>query len=238
MGLRRRPERERSPQHRTPPLSERASFPGHGSIRHHPTMPLPARERTRALHRGYATARKHPSVIPCRTVVRVAPYTSLRSQNTTSYDFSCRDAAIVSAKECGHENEHGLETSVRRPATAKSENVLTTPTSNSRNREYFASKPRPSTNDSQRRQSMPSNTQHDIKVLNNLIETTIDSADGYGEAAKDAANTRFAAAFQQRAAERRDLTRRLQEQVRSLGGKPEADGTVLAKAHRKFVELR
>ena len=85
---------------------------------------------------------------------------------------------------------------------------------------------------------MTSNAEHDIKVLNNLIETTIDSADGYGEAAKDAANTRFAAAFQQRAAERRDLTRRLQEQVRSLGGKPEADGTVLAKAHRKFVELR
>ncbi len=81
-------------------------------------------------------------------------------------------------------------------------------------------------------------TDHDIKVLNTLIETTIDSAEGYGEAAKDAGNTRYAASFQQRAAERRQLALRLQQQVSSLGGKPEDDGSVLAKAHRMFVELR
>ena len=81
-------------------------------------------------------------------------------------------------------------------------------------------------------------TDHDIKILNGLIETTIDSAEGYGEAAKDAENTRYAALFQQRAAERRQVASRLQQQVASLGGKPEDDGTVLAKAHRMFVELR
>ena len=81
-------------------------------------------------------------------------------------------------------------------------------------------------------------TDHDIKILNGLIETTIDSAEGYGEAAKDAHNTRYAAAFQQRAAERRQVATRLQQQVSSLGGKPEDDGTVLAKVHRMFVELR
>ncbi|MDY1546717.1 PA2169 family four-helix-bundle protein [Luteibacter sahnii] len=85
---------------------------------------------------------------------------------------------------------------------------------------------------------MTNTTDHDIKVLNGLIETTIDSAEGYGEAAKDAHNTRYAAAFQQRASERRQVTQRLQQQVASLGGKPEDDGTVLAKAHRMFVELR
>ncbi|NID04292.1 PA2169 family four-helix-bundle protein [Luteibacter jiangsuensis] len=85
---------------------------------------------------------------------------------------------------------------------------------------------------------MTSSTEHDIKVLNTLIETTIDSAEGYGEAAKDAENTRYAAAFQQRAAERRQVAQRLQQQVRSLGGTPEDDGTILAKAHRMFVELR
>lgn len=85
---------------------------------------------------------------------------------------------------------------------------------------------------------MSSSTDHDIKVLNTLIETTIDSAEGYGEAAKDAENTRYAALFQQRAAERRQVTQRLQQQVRALGGNPEDDGTVLAKAHRIFVELR
>jgi uncharacterized protein (TIGR02284 family) len=81
-------------------------------------------------------------------------------------------------------------------------------------------------------------TDHDIKVLNSLIETTIDSAEGYGEAAKDADNVRYTAQFQARSSERREVTQRLQQQVRSLGGKPEDDGTVLAKAHRMFVELR
>jgi uncharacterized protein (TIGR02284 family) len=85
---------------------------------------------------------------------------------------------------------------------------------------------------------MTATTEHDIKILNNLIETTIDSAEGYGEAAKDAHNTRYAASFQQRASERRQVAQRLQQQVRSLGGNPEDDGTVLAKAHRMFVELR
>jgi uncharacterized protein (TIGR02284 family) len=85
---------------------------------------------------------------------------------------------------------------------------------------------------------MTSSTEHDIKVLNSLIETTIDSAGGYGEAAKDAHNTRYAASFQSRAAERRQVAQRLQQQVRALGGDPEDDGTVLAKAHRMFVELR
>jgi uncharacterized protein (TIGR02284 family) len=85
---------------------------------------------------------------------------------------------------------------------------------------------------------MSSSTDHDIKVLNTLIETTIDSAEGYGEAAKDAENTRYAAVFQQRAAERRQIAQRLQQQVRAMGGNPEDDGTVLAKAHRMFVELR
>ena len=81
-------------------------------------------------------------------------------------------------------------------------------------------------------------TDHDIKVLNSLIETTIDSAEGYGEAAKDADNTRYSAAFQSRAAERRQVVSRLKAQVVSLGGKPEEDGTLLASVHRKFVGLK
>lgn len=81
-------------------------------------------------------------------------------------------------------------------------------------------------------------TEHDVKVLNNLIETTIDSANGYGEAAKDADSTRFADTFASRAQERAQVTAQLQDQVRMLGGKPDDDGTVLAKAHRMFVNLR
>lgn len=85
---------------------------------------------------------------------------------------------------------------------------------------------------------MSNATDHDVKVLNDLIETTIDSAEGYGEAAKDAESTRFAGTFASRAQERAQVTTQLQQQVRTLGGKPEDDGTVLAKAHRMFVGLR
>ncbi len=83
-----------------------------------------------------------------------------------------------------------------------------------------------------------SRTDHDVKVLNDLIETTIDSASGYEEAARDAGNTRFADTFASRAQERAQVTAQLQRQVRMLGAEPEDDGSVLARAHRMFVNLR
>lgn len=85
---------------------------------------------------------------------------------------------------------------------------------------------------------MGTHTEHDIKVLNGLIETTIDSADGYDQAAKDADQTRYASLFASRAGERRRVATELQRLVGSLGGKPEDDGTILASAHRIFVNLR
>jgi len=79
---------------------------------------------------------------------------------------------------------------------------------------------------------------HDIKVLNGLIETTLDSADGYAEAAKDAKSDSLVMLFRDRATERKQAASTLQRCVRSLGGEPEDDGTVLASAHRMFVNLR
>lgn len=79
---------------------------------------------------------------------------------------------------------------------------------------------------------------HDIKTLNNLIETTLDSADGYAEAAKDTKNSQLNSLFVSRSTERRAAATKLQQGVRSLGGDPEDDGTVLASAHRMFVNLR
>ena len=79
---------------------------------------------------------------------------------------------------------------------------------------------------------------HEIKVLNGLIETTIDSVDGYAEAAKDAENPQFRDLFLTRAAERRQIAARLREAVRREGGDPADDGTVLASAHRVFTGLR
>jgi uncharacterized protein (TIGR02284 family) len=79
---------------------------------------------------------------------------------------------------------------------------------------------------------------HDIKVLNELITTTLDSADGYSEAAKDADNPTFKNLFSRWATERRRVVNDLQEQVRVLGGKPQDDGSVLASAHRMFLNVR
>ncbi len=79
---------------------------------------------------------------------------------------------------------------------------------------------------------------HDIKVLNELITTTLDSADGYKEAAKDTKNPAFKNLFSRWAQERRQVVNDLQQQVISLGGKPEDDGSALASAHRMFLSIR
>jgi uncharacterized protein (TIGR02284 family) len=77
-----------------------------------------------------------------------------------------------------------------------------------------------------------------IHLVNGLVETTIDSADGYEEAAKDADGSRYKDLFHKRAAERRSVASELQDEVRRLGGEPKDDGTILAAAHRVFVNLR
>lgn len=79
---------------------------------------------------------------------------------------------------------------------------------------------------------------HDISTLNGLIATTLDSVDGYTEAAKDTENASFVALFNGLSGERRQLVSRLQQQVSSLGGEPEDDGTTLAGAHRVFLNLK
>jgi len=82
------------------------------------------------------------------------------------------------------------------------------------------------------------NHEHDIKILNSLIETTLDSADGYAEAARDAHSESLIALFHDRSSERRQVASTLQQRVRLLGGEPDDEGTVLASAHRMFVNLR
>ena len=78
----------------------------------------------------------------------------------------------------------------------------------------------------------------DIATLNSLIATTLDSADGYTEAAKEADSPRFGDMFTSRASERRSVVTQLQAEVRRLGGEPEDDGTVLASMHRTFLDLK
>lgn len=79
---------------------------------------------------------------------------------------------------------------------------------------------------------------HDIKVLNSLIETTLDSADGYREAAAKTPVPTHRDLFQRWATDRRQVVTELQGQVRTLGGKPDDDGSILAAGHRVFLKIR
>jgi uncharacterized protein (TIGR02284 family) len=75
------------------------------------------------------------------------------------------------------------------------------------------------------------NNDHDVKTLNNLIETTLDSFDGYAEAAKDTDNAQLKSLFVSRSTERRGAATKLQQGVRSLGGEPENDGVGISPSH-------
>ena len=81
-------------------------------------------------------------------------------------------------------------------------------------------------------------TDHDIRVLNGLIATTIDSILGYEESAKEVESGLFAEKFEARAKERRQIVGQLRREVERLGGKPEDDGTLLAGAQRAFFNFK
>ena len=83
-----------------------------------------------------------------------------------------------------------------------------------------------------------SETNHDVRTLNSLIATTIDSIDGYRESAEAATSPRFKEKFLARADERQQVVENLRQKVGVLGGNPEDDGTLLAGAHRAFVDLK
>ena len=79
---------------------------------------------------------------------------------------------------------------------------------------------------------------NDISVLNGLIATTLDSMKGYEDAAKDAESTQYATMFAEFARDRATVATDLQNQVRNLGGDPELDSSMLAAAHRTFMDLK
>ena len=83
-----------------------------------------------------------------------------------------------------------------------------------------------------------SDRSHDISVLNNLIESTIDSVDGYRHSATQTTNDRFSQAFREWSSDREQVVSKLRDQVRALGGTPEDDGSLLGKMHRQFLSLR
>ncbi len=80
--------------------------------------------------------------------------------------------------------------------------------------------------------------EHAVKVLNSLIETTLDSANGYKEAAHSSEDSQYKTMFSERSLKRMKITGELQQEVRTFGGEPEDDQSVLGKAHNLFVDLK
>ncbi len=85
---------------------------------------------------------------------------------------------------------------------------------------------------------MHSTNDHAVKVLNSLIETTLDSANGYKEAAENVESSEYRSMFSERSTKRLELSRRLQAEVRTFGGEPEDDQSLAGKLHNKFVDLK
>lgn len=84
-----------------------------------------------------------------------------------------------------------------------------------------------------------SKREHDISILNDLIEVTLDSAHGYTDAVADVTNPHFKTMFGKRGIERKQIAATLQTEVRRLlGGDPADTGTMLGKIHRGFMNLK
>ena len=83
-------------------------------------------------------------------------------------------------------------------------------------------------------------TEHskDTATLNTLIATLLDSVDGYNKSAQDVKDRDLADRFNARARERQSAVSGLQAAVARLGGNPEDDGSLLAGAHRAFLNLK
>jgi uncharacterized protein (TIGR02284 family) len=78
----------------------------------------------------------------------------------------------------------------------------------------------------------------EISTLNTLIATTIDSINGYEDAASQSEAGRFQQIFRDRATERQRIVEDLRSEVRRLGGEPEDAGSFLGKAHQAFFGLK
>lgn len=79
---------------------------------------------------------------------------------------------------------------------------------------------------------------HDWEEVNDVLSRLIDSADGYENAAENAQSGRFLNLFRNKAQQRRQFVAELRSEIIRAGGQPEDDGTLLAGAHRMFVDLR
>jgi len=76
------------------------------------------------------------------------------------------------------------------------------------------------------------------KVLNDLVETSVNGEKGFKAAADDAKNPELKMLFQRRAQDCGAGAAELQALVANLGGKPETGGTVGGAVHRGWLNLK
>jgi uncharacterized protein (TIGR02284 family) len=79
---------------------------------------------------------------------------------------------------------------------------------------------------------------HAVKLLNSLIETTLDSAHGYQEAAKTVKDPQLRTLFASRAQRRQQISSQLQGEVRTFGGDPHTDQSMAGKTRDSLINLK
>ncbi len=77
-----------------------------------------------------------------------------------------------------------------------------------------------------------------ISTLNNLIETCKDGQKGFQTAAEGVDRSDLKSLFANYSTQRAKFVGELQQEVRALGGDPEKSGSVAAKLHRGWMDIK
>src|SRR5687767_6809787 len=79
----------------------------------------------------------------------------------------------------------------------------------------------------------------EITVLDTLTTTLIDSINGYRDAAANLeGGQRFQQLFREMADERSQVAEDMRAEIRRLGGDPPDDGSIMGKAHQRWLDLK
>lgn len=76
-----------------------------------------------------------------------------------------------------------------------------------------------------------------IKLLTSLVQTTIDSAEGYERAADHAKSNDLKQVLRNAAVERRQLVEKLNKELVRLGGQRQDSGSTTGKAHQLWTRI-
>lgn len=81
-------------------------------------------------------------------------------------------------------------------------------------------------------------TEQAVSTLNNLIETCRDGQEGFKTAAEGVNNPELRELFHEYSRQRAGFVGELEDEVRRLGGEPDATGSVTASLHRGWMGLK